>query len=100
MAGSTDLESALVPEAQRFVSKFWQSGNGLQALEGGVDPAHISFFHGILDARDDAMRRRLDEAAVGLGFTSQLERAPHIEVADTGTGPLIGARRDAPAGQH
>src|SRR5262245_10297323 len=38
-----DLEWALVPEAQRFVSKFWQDCNYLQALEGGVDPAHISF---------------------------------------------------------
>ena len=97
--GLPDLEWALVPEAQRFVSKFWQDCNYLQAL-GGVDPAHISFLHGILDARDDAMRRALDQAAVGFGFTSQLERAPHIEVADTETGLLIGARRDAPAGQH
>jgi phthalate 4,5-dioxygenase len=98
--GLPDLEWALVPEAQRFVSKFWQDCNYLQALEGGVDPAHISFLHGILDARDDAMRRALDQAAVGFGFTSQLERAPHIEVADTETGLLIGARRDAPEGQH
>jgi phthalate 4,5-dioxygenase len=98
--GLPDLEWALVPEAQRFVSKFWQDCNYLQALEGGVDPAHISFLHGILDARDDATRRALDQAAVGFGFTSQLERAPYIEVADTETGLLIGARRDAPGGQH
>jgi hypothetical protein len=99
MVGSTDLEWALVPEAQRFVSKFWQDCNYLQTLEGGVDPAYISFLHGILDARDDALRRALDQAAVGFGFTSQLARAPRIEVADT-EGLLIGARRDAPAGQH
>jgi phthalate 4,5-dioxygenase len=95
-----DLEWALVPEGQRFVSKFWQDCNYLQALEGGVDPAHISFLHGILDPRDDAMRHALDQAAAGFGFAAQLERAPHIEVADTETGLLIGARRDAPAGQH
>ena len=95
-----DLEWVLVPEAQRFVSTFWQDCNDLQALEGGVDPAHTSFLHGTLDARDDALRRAPDQAAVGRGFTSQLERAPHIEVADTETGLLIGARRDAPAGQH
>ena len=98
--GLPDLEWALVPEAQRFVSRFWQDCNYLQALEGGVDPAHISFLHGILDARDDALRRALDQAAVGFGFTSQLEQAPRIEVADTVPGPLIGARRDAPPGQH
>jgi phenylpropionate dioxygenase-like ring-hydroxylating dioxygenase large terminal subunit len=95
-----DLEWVLVPDTQRFVSKFWQDCNYLQALEGGVDPAHISFLHGILDARDEAMRRALDRAAVGFGFTSEFERAPHLEVADTETGLLIGARRDAPAGQY
>jgi hypothetical protein len=46
------------------------------------------------------MRYALDQAAAGFGFAAQLERAPHIEVADTETGLLIGARRDAPAGQH
>jgi hypothetical protein len=100
MAGSTDLEWAFVPEPRRFVSKFWQDGNYFQAVEGGVDPAHISFLHGILDARDDALRRALDQAAVGFGFTSQLEQAPRIEVADTEPGLLIGARRDAPAGRR
>ena len=95
-----DLEWALVPDAQRFVSKFWQGCNYLQALEGGVDPAHISFLHAMLDARDAAARRALDNAAAGFGFAAQLERAPHIEVADTPTGLLLGARREAPAGQY
>jgi phthalate 4,5-dioxygenase oxygenase subunit len=98
--GLPDLEWALVGEAQRFVSKFWQECNYLQALEGGVDPAHISFLHGILDAGDDELRRVLDRAAAGFGFAARLERAPHIEVADTETGLLIAARRDVPAGQH
>src|SRR3989454_738084 len=95
-----DLEWALVPDAQRFVSKFWQGCNYLQALEGGVDPAHISFLHGVLNARDEEARRILDSAAAGFGFASQLERTPHIEVAETETGLLIGARREAPAGQY
>ena len=95
-----DLEWALVPESHRFVSKFWQGCNYLQALEGGVDPAHISFLHGMLDARDASARRALDNAAAGFGFAAQLERAPHIEVADTPTGLLLGARREAPAGQY
>ena len=98
--GLPDLEWTEVPEDQRFVSKFWQDCNYLQALEGGVDPAHISFLHGILDARDDGLRRALDQAAAGFGFAAQLERAPHVEVADTETGLLIGARREAPAGQY
>jgi phenylpropionate dioxygenase-like ring-hydroxylating dioxygenase large terminal subunit len=78
----------------------WQDCNYLQGLEGGVDPAHISFLHGLVDTGDDEGRRALDQAAAGFGFSAQLERAPHIEVADTDTGLLIGARRDAPAGHH
>jgi phenylpropionate dioxygenase-like ring-hydroxylating dioxygenase large terminal subunit len=95
-----DLEWTRVPDTQRFVSKFWQDCSYLQALEGGVDPAHISFLHGILDTRDEAARRALDGAAAGFGFAAGLERAPHIEVAETPMGLLLGARREAPAGQY
>jgi phenylpropionate dioxygenase-like ring-hydroxylating dioxygenase large terminal subunit len=95
-----DLEWAMVPASQRFVSKFWQDCNWLQAMEGGVDPAHISFLHGILDVSDQAGREALDRAAAGFGFSASLERAPHIEVADTPLGLLLGARRDAPAGNY
>jgi phenylpropionate dioxygenase-like ring-hydroxylating dioxygenase large terminal subunit len=98
--GLPDLEWALVPESHRLVSKFWQDCNYLQALEGGVDPAHISFLHGMLDSGDEALKRDLDRAAAGFGFSAALERAPHLEVADTDQGLLIGARREAPAGQY
>src|SRR2546428_10196881 len=98
--GLPDLEWTEVPEDQRFVSKFWQDCNYLQALEGGVDPAHISFLHGILDAGDDGLRRALDRAAAGFGFASQLERTPHIEVAETETGLLIGPGSQGPPGPH
>jgi phthalate 4,5-dioxygenase len=98
--GLPDLEWAMVPDTQRFVSKFWQDCNYLQALEGGVDPAHISFLHSILDAGDEALRRDLDRAEAGFGFAAALERAPYLAVADTDTGLLIGARREAPAGRY
>ncbi len=74
--GLPDLEWALVPEAQRFVSKFWQDCNYLQALEGGVDPAHISFLHGILDVRDDEGRRALERAAGGLRLHGPARASP------------------------
>jgi phenylpropionate dioxygenase-like ring-hydroxylating dioxygenase large terminal subunit len=95
-----DLEWALVPDEHRFVSKFYQECNYLQGLEGGIDPAHISFLHGVVDAVDDAMRRDLDRAAAGFALAAQLERAPHLEVVDTDYGVLIAAQRDAGAGKY
>src|SRR5438067_2306428 len=89
--GLPDLEWALVPEAQRFVSKFWQGCNYLQALEGGVDPAHISFLHGILDARDAAARRVLDSAAAGFGIIRVRKRLLDAALA-------LRERRIAPPG--
>jgi phenylpropionate dioxygenase-like ring-hydroxylating dioxygenase large terminal subunit len=95
-----DLEWTLLGEDQRFVSKFYQECNYLQGLEGGVDPAHISFLHGVVDGGDDALRRELDQASAGFVLASQLERAPHLEVADTEHGVLIAARRDAGNGRY
>ena len=95
-----DLEWALVPDDQRFVSKFYQECNYLQGLEGGIDPAHISFLHGVIDAGDEALRRDLDKASAGFALAAQLEKAPHIEVVDTEYGVLIAARRDAGAGKY
>ena len=98
--GLPDLEWALVPAAQRLVSKFYQECNYLQALEGGIDPAHISFLHGVLDATNTDLQRDLDKAAAGFALAAQLERAPHLEVVDTDYGVLIAARRDAGEGRY
>jgi phthalate 4,5-dioxygenase len=75
------LEWTTLPDDQRFVSKFDQECNYLNGLEGGVDPAHISFLHGVVDGADDALLRELDQASAGFLLAAQLERAPHLEVA-------------------
>jgi phenylpropionate dioxygenase-like ring-hydroxylating dioxygenase large terminal subunit len=95
-----DLEWTSLPDEQRFVSKFYQECNYLQGLEGGVDPAHISFLHGVVDGGDEALRRELDQASAGFLLATQLERAPYLEVADTAYGALIAARRDAGQGMY
>ena len=95
-----DLEWTLLPDDRRFVSKFYQECNYLQGLEGGIDPAHISFLHGVVDDGDDALRRELDQASAGFFLASQLERAPHLEMVDTEYGVLLGARRDAGQGMY
>lgn len=40
-----EFEFAMVGPKQRFVSKRWQMSNYLQSMEGGYDPAHVSFLH-------------------------------------------------------
>jgi phenylpropionate dioxygenase-like ring-hydroxylating dioxygenase large terminal subunit len=93
-----ELEWMRLPEDHRFVSKFWQDCNWMQGLEGGIDPAHISFLHGVVEDSDDAVRRELDQASAGFFLAAQLERAPHLEIADTAYGALLGAGRDAGKG--
>src|SRR5215475_12005655 len=39
------FEWARVPHSHRFVSKRTQECNYLQAMEGGIDSAHVSFLH-------------------------------------------------------
>jgi phthalate 4,5-dioxygenase len=40
-----NYEFLSVPERQRFVTKYFQSCNYLQANEGNIDPIHASFLH-------------------------------------------------------
>ena len=40
-----ELEWCLVPESHVFISRRLQESNFLQAMEGGIDTAHVSFVH-------------------------------------------------------
>jgi phthalate 4,5-dioxygenase len=40
-----EVEWCVVPEAHRFITKRLQECNYLQAMEGGIDTAHVSFVH-------------------------------------------------------
>jgi phenylpropionate dioxygenase-like ring-hydroxylating dioxygenase large terminal subunit len=84
------FEWVRVPHAHRFVSKRTQECNYLQAMEGGIDSAHVSFLH-----RHDL---RSDELHVGEG--AELTRATdaRFEVVETRGGMVIGVRRPAQAG--
>jgi nitrite reductase/ring-hydroxylating ferredoxin subunit len=82
-----EFEWAVVPEAQRCVSKRLQECNYLQALEGGVDLSHIAFLHRNLDPGRDARDQTLTRG----------DTHPTFEVVDTDYGLLIAARRNADA---
>ena len=91
-----DLEWTMVPDGQRYVSKFYTECNYLQAMEGGVDPAHIAFLHAPLDTAESDVMQKLRKAEAGFGFALTLEKAPRVETADTDYGLLIAAGRTAP----
>jgi phenylpropionate dioxygenase-like ring-hydroxylating dioxygenase large terminal subunit len=87
-----DFEWMAVPDSHRYIGKRWQECNYLQALEGGIDGAHVSWLHSGALAHEP-MR-------VGSkGAKYQQDRRPAIHVMDTPTGVLIGARRNAEEGQ-
>lgn len=84
-----ELEWALLPDDQRFVSKRLQECNYMQAMEGGIDSSHVSFAHRF-NMDDDPMHRDTP----GLEYLKQDTR-PKFEVAQSDGGLLIGARRNA-----
>lgn len=85
-----DLEWCALPESQRFVVKYVQECNWVQALEGDLDSSHVSFLH-----------TRLDPGQGRPGCTSQTSnytsnhRHPRYEIVSTDYGLMLGARRDA-----
>lgn len=45
MPAPVELEWVTLPESHVFVSRRWQESNYLQAMEGGIDTAHVSYVH-------------------------------------------------------
>ena len=92
-------EGTLVPGDQRFVSKRVQDCNWFQALEGGIDSAHISFLHAPLSTADARTLADIDKGGFGVALAAQTgDTRPRFEVLDTDYGVLIGARRGAAEG--
>ncbi len=84
------FEWARVPRSHRFVSKRTQECNYLQAMEGGIDSAHVSFLH-----RHDL---RSDSLHIGKGAELTRETDARFEVVETKGGMVIGVRRPAQEG--
>jgi phthalate 4,5-dioxygenase len=84
------FEWTQVPSSHRFVSKRTQECNYLQAMEGGIDSAHVSFLH-----RHDL---RSDSLHVSEGAELTRETDARFEVVETAGGMVIGVRRPAADG--
>jgi len=85
------FEWNLVPPENRYVSKRWQEGNYLQAMEGGIDSSHVSFLHS-----GELHTDPLHKGTKGAKF--QGDKKPYFEVQESDAGLLIGARRNAEPG--
>lgn len=84
-----EYEFASVPLSQSFVSKRFQECNWLQAMEGGIDSAHVAWLH-----RADINEDPLVSGAQGNKYnTSDLQ--PVFEVVESPGGLYIGVRRNA-----
>lgn len=94
-----DLEWALVPDNQRFVSKFRAECNWLQAMEGGIDPSHVAFLHAPLGPTQAGQLAHVGREKAGFAYALKLEKAPCVEALNTAYGVLIGAGRNAGEGQ-
>ena len=87
--GVPQLEWSVVPETQVLHEyKAVMRCNWMQALEGDIDSAHISFLHS---------RLRKEDANVRGGY--HVDRSPRLEVMETNYGLMYGARRGVEAGQ-
>jgi hypothetical protein len=69
-----------VPPSHRSMSKVIQNSNWLQALEGGIDSAHVNFLHSGLPPG-----KRHDDNTVG-GRARNLSLSPIVEVVPTDYG--------------
>ena len=85
------LEWNLVPPSQVHASKRVQDCNWVQALEGGIDPSHVSFLHAPLQPSSGpgAIGERLY-----LG-----DKHPRFEMLETPYGMRIGSRRNVEEGR-
>lgn len=89
-----DLEWALVPEENRYVTKVYVDCNYLQAMEGDIDSSHTAFLHSRPDNtvdRGSGNQFRNEE----LRRFSFSDKSPRFFTVQTENGLHIGARRNA-----
>jgi phthalate 4,5-dioxygenase oxygenase subunit len=87
-----DFEWARVPDAQRTLTKRVQYTNWAQAVEGGIDSAHVSHLHS-----------HKTKSSTGVNFQDtaeawkylEIDRHPIFMVDEAETGLIIKARRNA-----
>jgi len=87
------FEWAALPASHCYHGKRWQECNYLQAMEGGIDPSHVSFLHS-MDMHRDPLHRGTR------GAHYQSDQKPTFEIVESPGGLYIGARRNAEPGHY
>jgi len=98
--GPPDKQSALphlewtrVPATHLVLSHWIQECNYMQAVEGEIDSAHVSWLHAPLQVESSPFRGRFNNAILTDG-------APQLTVKPTDYGFCYGARRDVDNGEY
>jgi nitrite reductase/ring-hydroxylating ferredoxin subunit len=87
------LEWARVPESHVVTTKYIVACNYMQAMEGDIDSAHVSFLHKRL--ADYSVAAASDTSRPLIARYTPSDRAPRFTVKDTDYGLMIAARRNA-----
>jgi phthalate 4,5-dioxygenase oxygenase subunit len=88
-----EYEWAMLPASHCYNGKRLQECNYLQAMEGGIDPSHVSFLHS-KDMHTDPLHRNTK------GAHYQSDQKPKFEIVESSGGLFIAARRDAEQGNY
>jgi phenylpropionate dioxygenase-like ring-hydroxylating dioxygenase large terminal subunit len=94
-----DFEWMHVPANNRYISWNLQDSNYAQAIEGGIDSAHVNYLHSSMDSHRAQAKAAAQRGLPGGGDLRQLggliarDMHPKLFVKPTDYGLLIGARR-------
>lgn len=92
------LEWNLHPENVPILWRNYRHCNWVQSLEGDLDSAHVNFLHATVDPRETlagggTVAGRVAPGGVNDNSASAHDRAPRLEVVETGYGVMYSARR-------
>jgi phenylpropionate dioxygenase-like ring-hydroxylating dioxygenase large terminal subunit len=88
------------PPAHLYVQKTYMECNWLQALEGDLDPAHLSYLHRSFPLRTMASPRTVPGSSRSAASLMREDRRPRLESEPTDFGVRNYAIRAAGDGQH
>src|SRR6202171_1326219 len=91
-ADPPQMEWGLVSPEQRRVTKNFQECNYLQALEGDIDTAHVSYLH--------SSKVRLPQNQGLVREVGRIDKAPKLMVLNHDAGFAYGGRRTVPDGGY